>query len=147
MKKTVQACFQLLDNSVKEFSVTCEQKIAKEEGINLSGQVGFRIIDIFPKDNLFIGQIELINDIDISTKNNKNAKIHISMIGLFNANIEIGKEKFEEMLKINGATTLSHFTRTYVQAVTSLSGMPTIITPMMNFVEFFKNEEDKIDKN
>lgn len=51
------------------------------------------------------------------------------------------------MLKINGATTLSHFTRTYVQAVTSLSGMPTIITPMMNFVEFFKNEEDKIDKN
>ena len=46
------------------------------------------------------------------------------------------------MLKLNGATTLSHFIRTYVYSVTGLSGMPQISTPMVNFMEFFKNAEE-----
>ena len=50
------------------------------------------------------------------------------------------KERFENMLKINGATTLSNFIRTYIHTTTSMSGMPPIITPMINFVEFFKEE-------
>ena len=50
---------------------------------------------------------------------------------------------FEKMLKLNGATTLSNIMRAYVISNTSLSGMPTIVIPLINFVEFFKIREDK----
>ena len=51
-------------------------------------------------------------------------------------------KKFEEMLKLNGATTLSHLIRAYIFAVTGLSGIPQISTPMINFVDFFENAKE-----
>ena len=65
------------------------------------------------------------------------------MQALFSGNKEIEKEKFEEMLKYNGASTLSQIIRAYIITNTSLSGMPTINLPMINFVEFFKKAENK----
>ncbi len=66
------------------------------------------------------------------------------MIGLFIGTKakDYDKHKFEEMLKINGATTLSHLIRAYVYTTTGLSGMPQISTPMMNFVKFFKEAKE-----
>ena len=57
------------------------------------------------------------------------------------------EKDFENMLKINGATTLSHLMRAYVATNTSLSGMQTIMLPLINFVEFFKEskKENKSD--
>lgn len=66
------------------------------------------------------------------------------MGGLFKYSEVNEKEKFEKMLKINGTTTLAHLIRTYIHTNTAISGMPTIITPMINFVEFFKEQENKI---
>lgn len=62
------------------------------------------------------------------------------MGGLFKYSDKNQKEKFEEMLKINGATTLSHLIRAYIHTNTAISGMPNIITPMINFVEFFNEK-------
>jgi preprotein translocase subunit SecB len=134
----------LQDSFVKDFNINTIKKIDHKENLNIMGQLGFKINSIREETDNFIGQIELINDIKITLKDEEYANIHISMVGLFIGikSEEYDKNRFEEMLKINGATTLSHLIRAYVYTVTGLSGMPQISTPMINFMEFFKNAKE-----
>ena len=138
--ENTQAQFQMLDNYVKEYSLKVDRKLTEEMDITMDGHVEFRIINISEKDDILIGEIELSNNIDLVFENEIVATIHIVMGGLFKYNNKAEKDKFENMLKINGAATLSHFIRTYIHSNSVLSGMPSIITPMINFVDFFKDE-------
>lgn len=144
MQKNVQAIFQLQDSFVKEFSINTLKKIDDKENLNIEGNLGFKINDIGENKEHFIGRVELINDLKILSKEDEIGNIHISMIGLFYGakSDKLDKNKFVEMLKLNGATTLSHLIRAYVYTLTGLSGMPQISTPMINFVEFFKNAKE-----
>ena len=139
--KDVQAQFQMLDSYVKEYSLKTVSKLSESMNINVNGQVGFRIIQITEKEDCLIGEIELTNDLNLKVKDEIKAQIKIVMGGLFNYTNKNEKEAFEKMLKINGAATLSHFIRTYIHTNTAMSSMPPIIIPMINYVEFFKNEE------
>ena len=60
-------------------------------------------------------------------------------MGYFKEYGNIEENTFKEMLKINGATTLSHLCRAYINSATALSGMPPITIPLINFCEFFEN--------
>ena len=141
--KNVQAQFQMLDSYVKEYNLKTNCKLSESMGINVNGEVQFRIVNITEKDDELIGEIELVNNLDLIVEEEIKAQIKIVMGGLFRYTNKAEKEKFENMLKINGATTLSHFIRTYIHTNTAMSGMPNIITPMINFVEFFNKEEIK----
>lgn len=139
--ENIKAKLQLLDNYTKEYSLEVKRKIQNNEDIEVNGQISFGIINITKENNL-MGEVELVNDIDLVVKGEKVGKIHIVMGALFEGELEIEKE-FEKMLQINGATTLSQLMRAYVMSNTSLSGMPTIIIPLINFVEFFKNAKER----
>lgn len=143
-QKNVQAQIQLLDSYVKDFKIQTLKKIDQKENLNVMGQLGFRIISIKEEEKTYLGQIELINDIRILYQGEEITNIHISMIGLFEGlkSEQFDRKSFEEMLKINGATTLSHLIRAYVYSVTGLSGIPQITTPMVNFVKFFENAKE-----
>ena len=138
--ENAQAQFQMLDNYVKEYTLKCKEKLAESMDINMDGQVKFRIVNISDNEDSLIGEIELVNDLNLLVEEKIVATIHIVMGGLFKYNNKAEKDKFENMLKINGAATLSHFLRTYTHSNSVLSGMPSIITPMINFVDFFKDE-------
>lgn len=141
--KMVQAQFQLQDSFVKEFSLKTLKKTESKETLDITGQLGFRILNIKEEKNNYIGQIELINDIKVCDKNGEETLIiHISMCGLFVGNKEYDMKKFEELLKINGATALSHLIRAYVYSATGLAGVTQITTPMVNFIEFFENAQE-----
>ena len=144
--KEVQAQFQLLDNYVKEYSLKINNKIPENSNLNINGQIGFRIINITEQEDGLIGEIELVNNLDITIEEENKAQIKIIMRGLFKYTNKEEKDKFEEMLKINGATTLSHLIRAYIHSNTALSGMPNIITPMVNFIQFFKDNENNTNK-
>lgn len=140
--KNVQAQLQMLDNYVKEYKFKTNGKLLEnEESINIVGNIEFGIINISEDNNSLIGEIELTNKLNIVVEKKVKAEIKITMGGLFKYNNKDEREKFENMLKINGATTLSHFIRTYIHANTAMSGITPIITPMINFVEFFKENE------
>lgn len=142
-KSAVEANLQLIDNYISEFSLNVYEKINKDRDLDVNGNIGFRIVNI--SDDL-IGQIELKYDIDISDTKNKDkklAKIILNMNGLFKESENIDKKEYENMLKINGAVTLSHLSRAYINTATALSGMPTITLPLINFHELFKNAEQK----
>jgi len=144
-QKKVQALFQLQDSYVKDFSLNTLKRLHKNENLNISGQLGFRIINISEEKDHFVGEIELINDLKVSFEDTEFSNIHIAMIGLFTGFKSSSQNisSFEQMLKINGATTLSHLIRAYIYSVTGLSGIPQITTPMINFVEFFNSNEIK----
>lgn len=154
-KSTVQASFQLMDNYISDFSLKVFNKINSDRDLGINANIGFRIVNINEKE--LIGQIELKYDLDIvdneiKEENNKVAKINMTMHALFKGTGDIDSEKFEEMLRLNGATTLSHLCRAYINNTTALSGMPTITMPLINFSEFFENavektEEHKIKEN
>lgn len=136
--KNVQAQFQMLDSYVKEYSLKTKCKLTDNMDINMKGQIGFCIIEITEKEDRLIGEIELSNNLEVMVEEECKAEIKIVMRGLFQYTNTDEKEKFQEMLKINGATTLSHLIRAYIHTNTAISGMPSVITPMMNFVEFFR---------
>ena len=142
----IQAQFQMLDSFVKEYSLKVFEKIEDNKEMNIKGKLAFRIVNITEQNNILIGEIELINELEIMIKEECKGTIKIIMGGLFQYSNKNEKEKFEEMLKINGTTTLSHLIRTYIYTNTAISGMPTIITPMINFMEFFKEQENE-EKN
>lgn len=140
-QKNVQANFQMLDSYIKDFNIHTIKKINNSEKMEVKGSVGFGISSIDSNGEIMKSQIELVNDIKVEIDKEECVTIHISIVGLFvcNKNEETNEDKFIEMLKLNGATTLSHLTRAYVYTATGLSGMPQIITPMINFAEFFEN--------
>ena len=140
-KSVVQADFQLMDNYISEFSLKEFDKIASDKDLGINANIGFRIVNVNEKD--LIGQIELRYDVDIKEENSKVAEITIVMNALFKGSENLDKQQFEQMLKINGAATLSHLCRAYINAATSLSGMPTINMPLINFYEFFKNAKEE----
>lgn len=141
--KSVQAQFQMLDSYVKEYNLKSVTKLSESMDINIDGHVEFRIVNISESEDSLIGEIELSNKLDLTVDEELRAQINITMGGLFKYDNKDEKEKFEQMLKLNGATALSHFIRTYIHTNTAMSGMPSIITPMINFVEFFKDENNE----
>jgi preprotein translocase subunit SecB len=139
--KNVQAQFQMLDSYVKEYNLKTTGKLLDSMSIEVNGQVGFAIVKITERGDCLIGEIELTNDLDLIVEKEVKAQIKIKMGALFQYTNKEEKDKFEKMLKINGATTLSHFIRTYIHMNTGMSGMPKIITPMINFIECFDGDE------
>lgn len=139
MMENIKAKFQLLDNYVKNYTLDMSRKIQFNENVEVNGKISFGIVQITKEESL-VGEIELDNDIDLIIENETVGKIHITMGALFEGEKELEKD-FENMLKLNGATTLSNLMRAYVMSNTALSGMPTVIIPLINFVEFFKNNE------
>lgn len=132
------ANLQMLDSYVKEFSISLENKIQQDIELNIDTNIGFAINNITKEKEDYIGQIEMFYDIDLKNTDKNLGKIHIVMQAIFSGTKDLSEEKFTEMLKLNGATTLSHLIRAYIHTNTSLSNMPVINTPMINFVEFFK---------
>ena len=72
----VQAQFQMQDSYVKEFKLETIKKFDSKKNLSIAGQVGFRIINIREEEEKFVGQIELINDLDVNIKEEKYASIH-----------------------------------------------------------------------
>jgi len=139
----VQSKIIMLDNFVKKYTINLENRMPASEPAKYNANIGFAIKKIVEgNNNDLVGQVMLSNKLDISSEKT-NGNIEIEMEGLFSGPIEMGREEFERRLKIEAATTLNHYMRTYIHATTALSGMPAIHTPIIDFEEFFKNADKK----
>lgn len=137
MEKSInQANFQLIDNYISDFSLKVSRKIKNDSELTINGSIGFGIININEDD--MIGQIEFRQILTIQDGNEEVANISISMNALFKGSNKLKINEFEEMLKINGTTTLSHLCRAYILSATAQSGMQPITTPLINFQDFFE---------
>lgn len=139
--KNIKAKMQFLDNYVKEYEIKVEGKIDINTVLNLNCSLGFGIVKIEKNETNKIGQIQMVYDIKLlkESDNNEVGKIHLVMEALFEGEKELTSEQFEKMLKYNGAPILSQIMRAYIISNTSLNGMPVINIPIINFIEFFEN--------
>lgn len=136
---------QLIDNYISEFSLNVFDKIRNDTELEVAVEVEFRMTEVDEKK--MIGQIELRYNVDILEKGEKKAKIIMTINALFNFLDNIDKKAFEGILKIDGSTVISHICRSYIASVTAQSGMPTIIMPLIDFNEFFKEAKQSNDEN
>ena len=135
MKKTILAKIQLVHSYVTNFSISINDKIENEYQVELEGQVEFKILDITCIEDKCCAVIELGNSIELKNIGKTIGNIDITMRGFFEGYNCNSKEEFEEMLKLNGATTLSHLIRSYIYTVTGLSGITNIVTPMVDYTK------------
>ena len=148
MSNLVQASMQMLDNYISKFSFDVNRKtVSNEPNLAIATNIEFKLINIEMKENYIIGQISLENKTSVKVKDENVAEIQVTINGLFKSDDLINTDVFEEMLKINGASLLFSFIRTYIHTTTALSGMPPIVLPLINFVEFFKNAKKLEDPN
>ncbi len=134
---------KMIDNFVRKYDLDLVNRMQTNDIAKYNANVGFSIKKIVDgENNDYVGQIMLTNKLDI-TSERTTGTIYIEMEGLFSGPKSWNKDEFERKLKIEGATILSHYMRTYIHAVTAISNMPIINTPIIDFEEFFNNEDKK----
>lgn len=82
--------------------------------------------------------------------NNENGdilvEIDVEMAGIFRAH-DMDKEKFMQFMKFSGTPIISQSIRSYVMSISALIGIGTIRIPLINYVEFFKKDDENTEKN
>jgi len=138
--------FQIKSNSVVSYELKQAKTVQQYESASVSLRADYEISDI----NKSNGHLDARVDLFIMLSGKKDAdetvfEINLNMMGIFEGDSgQISEEKFADMLKINGLSTLMQLSRAYVTATTSLSGFSTPINfPMVNVFELIKWKENK----
>lgn len=131
------ATLQLLNTRVPELTiendfVTLPSKEETETSLEL-GDVGHAIEK---REDAYVGVLQLrIHSITKSKKSNKKIEFSIVVEGIFKFDGD-DKEMFEQMLFLNGNSSLYSIARSHIINMTSLSfASGQIILPMLNFVK------------
>lgn len=112
--------------------------------LNCSLNLGNPDLSIEEKEDHLCATLQLALDYYAVHKDNNDDsfKISIAVEGLFVYN-EKNKEKFTQMLMLNGNTALYSIIRSYVMTLSSLSlASGKIILPMINFAKIIESEEN-----
>lgn len=134
--KDVMADFQFMGNRVSKLIL--DTKIIAGKGqAEISFDFDYQIKDLVEDESRFLGIIQLIVKVKAKVKSKILFKIDLEMEGAFAGNAEkLGREKFTEMLEMNGLITLLHMSRAYLLSVTAQSGInPPVKIPMVNVLK------------
>ena len=92
---------------------------------------------------VFLGVIN-VNIKVTAKKEKKKYNVSMSIEGAFTAPVEIGEELFENMLQINGITSLYSVARGFIQSTTSQTLMSgNVLLPMFNVAQYSKDLNEK----
>lgn len=142
--------FQMEHNKVASFSIEQNEGLQEFESTNVSLGADFKISELQKRESTLTAKLNLLIELTGKTdKDEKVFKIKLDMLGAFECDIhQINEEKFVEMLKINGISTLMQLSRAYVTSVTALSGFSQPINfPMVNVFELVKWKENTEKEN
>lgn len=147
--KEVMADFQFLGNRVSK--LVLETRLIEEKaGAELSFEFDYKINDLEEENNIILGVLQLSVQVKAKTKNKILYKIDLVMEGGFTGNSKkITREKFAEMLEMNGLITLLHISRAYLITISAQSGInPPVRLPMINVLKMreAKRKSAQIDK-
>ena len=112
-----------------------DTRILDEKGWTVISFVFYYDTDEVEEDgNRLLCVLRFIVQIKAKVKNKILFKIELEMEGMFTGNNDrLSREKFMEMLEINGLVNLLHLSRAYLISVTAQSGInPPVRLPMIN---------------
>ena len=132
--KSAISDFQFLANRVSKFFYEVADIDIKDEKAKINYNMDYNILNINENENNFVGKLEYITDIKANINEDIFFTIQLVMEGIFIGNKkELSENDFKNRMELNGIATLSHLSRSYIIAATSLAGMnPPVKTPMAN---------------
>lgn len=131
----VLADFQILGTRVSK--LVLDTRIIEKGRADVSFDFDYEIGEVGEEGNRFQGILKFMIKAKAKVKNKILFKIELETEGLFAGNSEkLSREKFIEMLEINGLITLLHISRAYLISVTAQSGIrPPLQIPMVNVLK------------
>lgn len=141
--------FQMKRNKIIKFNIIQRDIQQEYNSTKANLMVDYEISDIIKSDELFNATVDLgINILGETNKNEELFELELTMRGYFEGNCEkVPEDKFQDMLKLNGLSTLLQLSRAYVTAATALSGFTNPVNfPMVNVFELIKTKEEENKK-
>lgn len=150
MDKHYLAQFQILGTSVKTLKIVNDFiAIPDTPDIKRCFDISHSItsVDISEDDNTLSGLLLLNIKLKLKdTVHKKKYNLDLSIEGCFEAPLEMGEDRFRQMLRVNGVTSLYSISRAFIHSVsaqTLVSG--SIILPMINVLEYSKDLDCEAD--
>lgn len=145
--KDILADFHFLGNRVSNFVLETKMIENKEVKTSISFEFDYNVLELVERDNNHFGIIEFIVKSRAKAGKSTLFKIDLTMEGAFIGNTKhVAKERFKEMLELNGVVTLSQISRSYLLSTTSQSGInPPVRLPMINVVQL-KEKKHEMEK-
>jgi len=140
------APFQLDHNKVVTFKILQKDIVGGIETFNMKLGADYNISDISIKANKYSARLDVLIELEGTTGEEEHYfDVELDMMGVFHGDVNsMDEEKFIEMLKINGVSTLMQLCRAYITSITALSGFGKPINfPMVNIFELNKLKEEK----
>ncbi len=138
--------FQMKKNMIVSYAIEQMEATQEYERTSVSLGVDYKISDVVKMEELLNARVDLF--VELMGKTEQEEKVFViklDMMGIFEGNVEqIGENKFKDMVKVNGISTLIQLSRAYVTATTALSGFSSPINfPMVNVFELIKRKDEK----
>lgn len=144
--KGIIADFQFLGNRVSKL-VLDTRMIEGNGRAEVSFDFDYEIKDMVEEEKRFLGIIQVTVKGKAKVKNRNLFRIDLEMEGAFAGNADrLTREKFTEMLEMNGLITLLHMSRAYLLSVTAQSGInPPVKVPMVNVLKLREKKAQAIE--
>lgn len=144
---TIAADFQFLGNRVSHFNLETNILNTNDQKVIPEFQYDYNVIEFNESNEAHFGIIELLIRGKASVGKSNLFKFDLTMEGAFLGGTDsLSKEKFSEMLELNGIVTLSQISRSFLLSVTSQSGInPPVRLPMINVVSLIKKKTSEQD--
>lgn len=142
-----KAPFQFQKSRIVEFEI--KDRIVKDYQGRLQVNIGidYDISDVNMANGTYEASLNLFIKLQGLTKMKDSVfTIQLNMQGDFSCGTDqMSKKEFVNMVELNGLSTLMQMSRSYITAVTSLSGFASPITlPLFNLFDIIKNKKKEI---
>ncbi|MCM1268148.1 MAG: hypothetical protein NC302_09615 [Bacteroidales bacterium] len=136
--------FQMKKNRVVSFEFRQSETAEEYERRKVAFVVDYKTSDVFEASEVMRSELHLLIHMEGRTDLGEELfRLELDMMGVFEGDCDkIDRERFLNMLKVNGLSTLIQLSRAYVTASTALSGFVNPIHfPMINVYELVKMKE------
>ncbi|HEX2939183.1 MAG TPA: hypothetical protein VHO66_09740 [Ruminiclostridium sp.] len=143
--------FQLIDNRIEKLNI--KNDLINLEDKNLIHEISnidYKIGEVAEINDEYWGVLQLLLDLKIKKSRKIVYSLSLVVEGAFKGDSKfLGREKFEEMLELNGTSSLYSIARSIITTVSSLSLISgQIRIPMLNIMSLYqtKHQNAKLDK-
>lgn len=131
--------FQIAGTRVLKFTLK-NDFVTLNNNNNVKCDASYSIESVDEQNGLLVGIIRLYVKASIKDTNKAKIACSIDFEGCFASPVNIGKDKFVEMLGINGCASLFSMSRAYISSATSLATSGgQLILPMINTFRLAKD--------
>ena len=140
-EKKIMSNFQFIDSYIKNTNFKIHNRNLENSKLELGIEVN--ISELKENEEELSAELRLKNIVKINDNaGNALVEIEVEMAGIFRAH-NMNNDKFIQFMKYSGTPIISQSIRSYIMNISALGGIDTIRIPLINYVEFFKNKDNK----